>query len=142
MLLKSIIKLPVHFVLTSKFFCTKFEKIICFLLYFMNKLLIKPYQKIFCNRNSACNLRSVILVQLIFIRACKILAEKVKPKIKYQRWARSRIRSPATFFGSRFEFLGKSRIRIRYEWYGVYRMYVKARQRWAQSRIRSPKFGG
>jgi len=37
------------------------------------------------------------------------------------------IRSPATFFGSRagFEFLEKSRIRIRYEWYGV-RMYVKA----------------
>jgi len=53
-----------------------------------------------------------------------------------------RIRSPATFFGSvfgsRFEFLGK--IRIRYEWYGVYRMYVKAWQRWAQSRIRSLNF--
>jgi len=37
-----------------------------------------------------------------------------------------RIRSPATFFGSGFEFLGKSQIRIRYEWYVVYRMYVKA----------------
>jgi len=45
--------------------------------------------------------------------------------------------------------------RIRYEWYGVYRMYVKAWQRWTQSRIelmmsrllfsepdRSQKFGG
>jgi len=55
-----------------------------------------------------------------------------------QRWARSRIWSPAAFFGFGFEFLGKSR--IRYEWYGVYRMYVKVWQRWAQSRIRSLKF--
>jgi len=44
----------------------------------------------------------------------------------HQRWARNRIRSPAAFFESGF-FWGKSRIRIRYEWYGVYRMYVKAR---------------
>jgi len=58
----------------------------------------------------------------------------------YQRWTRSRIQSPATFFGpgaeSVFEFLEKNRIRIRYEWYGVYRIYVKTRQRWVQSRIR------
>jgi len=41
------------------------------------------------------------------------------------------IRSPVTFFGSGFgfEFSGKSRIRIRYQWYGVYRMYLKAWQR-------------
>jgi len=56
------------------------------------------------------------------------------------------IRSPATFFGSgagsRFGFLGKSQIQIRYEWYDVYRMHVKAWQRWAQSWIRSLKFGG
>jgi len=37
-----------------------------------------------------------------------------------------RIRSSATFFGFGFEFLEKNR--IRYEWYGVYRMYVKAWQ--------------
>jgi len=55
----------------------------------------------------------------------------------YQRWAQ--IRSPATFFksraGSGFEFLRKSQIRIQYEWYDVYRMYVKAWQRW--HRVRS-----
>jgi len=35
---------------------------------------------------------------------------------------------PATFFGSGFEFLGKSQIRR--EWYGVYRMLVKAIKTW------------
>jgi len=39
-----------------------------------------------------------------------------------QRWVRSQIRSPTTFFGFGFEFSEKSRIQIRYAWYDVYRM--------------------
>jgi len=40
--------------------------------------------------------------------------------------------------GIGFKLMGKirSRIRFRYEWYGVFRMYVKPWQRWAQTQSR------
>jgi len=48
-----------------------------------------------------------------------------------QRWARSRIRSGAGLeSGYIFRIRIQIRMQIRYEWYGLYRMYVKAWQRW------------
>jgi len=43
----------------------------------------------------------------------------IKPSIRDGHGAGA---DPATFFGSGFEFLGKTRIRIQYVWYDVYRM--------------------
>jgi len=43
-------------------------------------------------------------------------------------------------FQTRIWIFGKNG--IRYAWYDVYRMCVKAWQRWAQSRIGVLKFGG
>jgi len=60
-----------------------------------------------------------------------------------QRWTQIRIRSGADSesgytFRNRILIFGKNQIRtrIRYVWYDVYKMYVKAWQRWARSRIR------